>query len=151
MFIPTLKVVCRQLGYARATRAPLNAEFSEGTGVIWLDDVNCTGLESLLDLCPSSGWGDNYCDHYQDAGAVCEGELCQETKNIHTHTQQLVCTLQSVNSPLPHHSVHTHIIMNVIFNAHPRALTAAGGKHSFSDKEPKKVEIIDAVIKFIEL
>ena len=54
----------------------MRAEFGPGTGRIWLDDVDCTGLESSLDLCPNSGWGDNYCRHYQDAGAVCEGKLC---------------------------------------------------------------------------
>ena len=67
----------------------MNAEFGEGTGEIWLDDVACTGLESSLDLCPSSGWGDHDCWHFKDAGAVCEGELCQETKNIHTCTHTL--------------------------------------------------------------
>ena len=67
----------------------MGAEFGHGAGEIWLDDVDCTGHESSLDLCPSSGWGDNYCGHSQYAGAVCEGELCQETKNIYTCTHRL--------------------------------------------------------------
>ena len=63
----------------------MRAEFGPGTGEIWLDDVECTGLESSLHLCPSSRLRDSsYCRHFEDAGAVCEGELCQETKNIHT-------------------------------------------------------------------
>ena len=83
----------------------MRAEFVEGTGEIWLDDVDCTGLESSLDLCPSSGWGDHDCDHYEDAGAVCEGELCQETKiythmHAHTHTQQFVCTKKHTSNTI---------------------------------------------------
>ena len=69
----------------------MGAEFGQGTGEIWLDYVDCTGLESSLDLCSHSGWGDHHCNHYEDVEAVCEGELCQETKNIHTyaHTHTL--------------------------------------------------------------
>ena len=94
--------MCHQLGYARATRATVRAEFGQGAGEIWLDDVACTGLESSLDLCPSNGWGDHNCGHYEDAGAVCEGELFQETKNnIHIHTlthNKFVCTPYVISS-----------------------------------------------------
>ena len=67
-------MVCHQLGYGRASRAPLRAEFGQGTGEIWLDDVQCTGLEDALDQCENNGWGDHNCRHSEDAGAVCEGE-----------------------------------------------------------------------------
>ena len=69
-----MQVVCQQLGYARATRATVRAEFGQGTGEIWLDDLNCGGFESSLDECPNSGWGDHNCQHSEDAGAVCEGK-----------------------------------------------------------------------------
>ena len=70
-----MQVVCRQLGYRQASRATVRAEFGQGTGQIWLDNVACTGSESALDECASNGWGDHNCNHYEDAGAVCEGEL----------------------------------------------------------------------------
>ena len=68
------QVVCHQLGYANASRATVTAEFGQGTGEIWLDDLACTGFEDSLAECLNNGWGDHNCRHREDAGAVCQGE-----------------------------------------------------------------------------
>ena len=46
--------------------------FEKGTGVIWLDNVECTGTESSLKDCPHRQWGRHNCQHNQDAGCECK-------------------------------------------------------------------------------
>ena len=65
------RVVCRQLGFPDAEQYFLRAHFGEGTGKIWLDNVNCGGYESSLSLCQSDGWGNHDCRHSQDSGVRC--------------------------------------------------------------------------------
>lgn len=61
-------VLCRMLGFAKATRvftAP------PGTGSIWLDDLHCTGTESSIFDCNHGGMGINNCQHTEDVGISC--------------------------------------------------------------------------------
>ena len=66
-------VVCHQLGYNGALVAFRSAAFGQGTGQIWLDDVQCVGNETLISHCNHLGWGvhDIYCRSSDDAGVVC--------------------------------------------------------------------------------
>ena len=45
--------------------------FGEGTGRIWLTNVQCTGSEIKLSNCTASSNETNSCTHAQDAGVRC--------------------------------------------------------------------------------
>jgi hypothetical protein len=67
-------VACRQLGRdssAIKTTYYDRAYFGQGVGMIWLDNMACTGLESSLENCPSIAWGVHDCSHSEDAGICC--------------------------------------------------------------------------------
>ena len=44
----------------------------DGTGQIWLDNVNCRGTESRLIDCPRNALGSHNCVHSEDAGVTCQ-------------------------------------------------------------------------------
>ena len=64
-------VVCRQLGYDGALLATKWAVFGQGTGPIWLDNVQCVGVEISISHCQHVGWEIHNCRHLEDAGVVC--------------------------------------------------------------------------------
>ncbi|XP_026717418.1 scavenger receptor cysteine-rich domain-containing group B protein isoform X1 [Athene cunicularia] len=64
-------VVCRQLGCGHAIALPAAMTFGQGSGPIFLDNVDCKGREAALSECWSHGWGIHNCYHYEDVAVVC--------------------------------------------------------------------------------
>jgi len=70
-------MICRSLGYSGASAAYPTAHFGEGTGEIWLDDLNCPdGATNVFDCGYNGvvGFGYHNCQHYEDAGVTCFGQ-----------------------------------------------------------------------------
>lgn len=53
------------------------AGFGQGTGTIWLDNVECVGTEGVLTQCPANSFGQHNCGHSEDAGVRCLSKLAQ--------------------------------------------------------------------------
>ena len=65
------RAVCRQLGFPDAVAAYQGSSVQDGSGQIWLDDLDCKGYESSLSSCTHRGWGSHNCGHGEDAGVRC--------------------------------------------------------------------------------
>ena len=66
-----LSVACRELGFINSVG--ISSAFSNGPsgGVIWLENVHCTGNEISIFDCSIDKWGNTSCTHDNDVGIVC--------------------------------------------------------------------------------
>ncbi|NXD74443.1 DMBT1 protein, partial [Eolophus roseicapillus] len=64
-------VVCGQLGCGTAHAAVGSERFGTGDGLIWVDAVECTGMEGALLECRVKLWGAGSCGSRAHAGVVC--------------------------------------------------------------------------------
>ncbi|XP_072039098.1 scavenger receptor cysteine-rich domain-containing protein DMBT1-like [Amphiura filiformis] len=73
------EVVCRELGYGHAVAAINAPAFGPGRGNVLMDDIDCDGNEAELIHCRQKPWGQNDCNHHEDAGVRCQGNTAMET------------------------------------------------------------------------
>lgn len=95
---PETNVFCRQLGFEGAITGLRSAAFGKGSGMIWMDDINCTGQETAISQCVHRGWRVTDCKHNQDASVICipKGEMIIK-KN---HVILLLQTLMAIGRTL---------------------------------------------------
>ncbi|GAB0095519.1 Peptidase S1 domain-containing protein [Sergentomyia squamirostris] len=68
--IEEANVMCRSLGFYGPSYVMKNT-FGPGTGIIWLDQVDCIGNETSIEQCSHWHWGEHNCAHSEDVGIRC--------------------------------------------------------------------------------
>ena len=59
--------------FIAATTYYSSAHFGAGSGLIWLDNLKCSGTEFSLLQCSHIGIGVHNCGHSEDASVKCSG------------------------------------------------------------------------------
>ena len=67
------EVVCKELGLGSAFAYVSRGFYGQGSGQIWLNELNCDGTEATIADCAHRGWGNHVCEHSQDTGVNCAG------------------------------------------------------------------------------
>ena len=113
-------VVCRQLGF-EGGRTLLFTNFDFATGVVWLDNVNCSGTEENLNQCGHAPWGVHNCFpvHMLDVNIQCNGE---PSHVIWFPWQlliamQLDCIMPYILMHPPYTHTHTHSTLQSLINS----------------------------------
>lgn len=68
-------VVCKQMDCGRAHKITTMAEYGQGPGQTWIDQIECNGMESTLGQCPQRPFRDRTCNVSSVAGVFCTGGL----------------------------------------------------------------------------
>ncbi|XP_011909825.1 PREDICTED: scavenger receptor cysteine-rich type 1 protein M160 isoform X7 [Cercocebus atys] len=87
------EVVCQQLGCGSALAALKEASFGQGTGTIWLDEMQCKGNESFLWDCHAKPWGQSDCGHKEDAGVRCSGQSLKSPNASSGHSALILSSI----------------------------------------------------------
>lgn len=57
--------------FRNISKAYARAVYGQGSGPIWLDNVNCNGSETRIEECNHLGWGNHNCGHHEDLSISC--------------------------------------------------------------------------------
>ena len=93
-------VVCRQLRFSPYGAVGVRNNFPQSTLMATLQNVNCTGSESNLLQCGYTAGPAGTCEGFQDAGAVCQGQVFLDCIFNNATACRLKLTLTSISYPL---------------------------------------------------
>jgi len=96
------------VSWIRSTGVAVGNRFGQGTGKIWLDDVNCRGYETSLKRCRHAGWGEHNCQHSDDVSIMCYGGV--EISGM----SMMLIGVATIKSPERASAVHIFLLRNLV-------------------------------------
>jgi len=78
------RVVCYSLGFGYVGWKVDNNQYSVGDGLIWLNNINCTGTEQYIGECSHGDWRVHSCKHQQDVAVSCSDKTPPASVNDST-------------------------------------------------------------------
>jgi len=104
------RVVCYSLGFGYVGYQVNINKYGIGSGKIWLDNVQCSGMERHVSECSHSGWGYQNCEHNEDVAVSCVDDTSETssmsssgiTSNMTSPTTSTVFSTTSTQSPHQH-------------------------------------------------
>ncbi|CAM4441197.1 unnamed protein product, partial [Caretta caretta] len=66
-------IICNELQCGQAVATLGTAHFEEGHDLIWKEEFQCVGNESVLEKCPRMSRPNHTCSHANDIGIFCSG------------------------------------------------------------------------------
>ena len=109
-------VVCRQLGFGSSGTAIGSANFSQGSGSIFLSNILCNGGESILSSCGHLGINvTTSCSHINDAGIRCsESKGLIKSLKLKIHLKSLILNLITYMCTI--HYIAQQCVSDVLFS-----------------------------------
>ncbi|XP_043092886.1 deleted in malignant brain tumors 1 protein-like [Puntigrus tetrazona] len=71
-------VICKEMGCGNVFDLRISGFFGQGSGPVWLSDVQCSNTESTLRQCNLQGWAKNSCGHEKDVAVACQRRIMLE-------------------------------------------------------------------------
>ena len=68
----------------------MNSRYGAGTGIIWLDNVQCNGTESDIAYCSHGGRDFHNCDHSKDVSVSCASTPSTTSTGKNKHSEHIV-------------------------------------------------------------
>ncbi|NXF58029.1 WC11 protein, partial [Ciccaba nigrolineata] len=114
------EVACRQLGCGPPVSALDEAAFGEGTGPIWLEQVECHGTELSLQDCWAQPGDSGACRHKEDAAVHCSGPVCPSPLPLPSLVLPFLCSCHAdltQDHPAGNRRVSLPVIICIILGA----------------------------------
>eukprot|EP00118_Oscarella_pearsei_P001156 m.6736 g.6736 ORF g.6736 m.6736 type:complete len:275 (+) comp16751_c0_seq2:173-997(+) len=90
-------VVCRLLGFESAIEAVPNSWYGQGSGNIWMSNVDCKGREARLSLCRHTKR--HRCSHREDVGVTCRGRQSDPKEHEWSESRDFGVRLKGSSKP----------------------------------------------------